>query len=232
MPNEFDPAEAVRYAFDRTAREYDRARRMLVPCFDVFYGALLDQLRFPPDAAPRVLDLGAGTGLVAALVRARYPRATLTLVDIAPKMLDLARKRFAEDETGVRFVVADYSHEDLDAEYDTVVSALSIHHLTDADKAGLFQRVRKALVPGGIFVNADQVLGRTPDEDRMYWEDWEREARALGATNDDIAMAQERMREDRTAPLASQLGWLHAAGFQDVACHFQWQAFAVYSGRA
>ena len=57
----------VAAAFDAVATEYDAACRRLVPCFDGLYGTVLDLIaeRGPPRGA-RVLDLGAGTGLLAA----------------------------------------------------------------------------------------------------------------------------------------------------------------------
>jgi tRNA (cmo5U34)-methyltransferase len=55
--------------FDEAAAEgYDRARRQLVPPFDDFYGTVVESIPYEPEAAIRVLDLGAGTGLLSALV--------------------------------------------------------------------------------------------------------------------------------------------------------------------
>ena len=223
-------ADAVRTAFDRTAHDYDRSRRQLVPCFEDFYGAVLDLLPFEPESRARVLDLGAGTGLLSALIRDRFPQVELTLVDITPKMLDLARKRFADDDAHVAFEIADLETLAFERQYDAVVSALAIHHLADDGKARLFSRVFGALAPGGLFVNAEQVLGETETIDRRYWDTWDREARALGATDADIEDAWMRMAEDRSATLEAQLGWLRDAGFRDVTCWYKWQAMAVYSG--
>ena len=230
MTHDTGGADAVRAAFDRTAHDYDRSRRQLVPCFDDFYGAALELLPFPPDAAPRILDLGAGTGLLSALIRDRWPNAELTLVDIAPKMLELARGRFDAADSRVQFELADLSTLVFEREYDAVVSALAIHHLTDEHKADLFKRVYGALAPGGVFVNAEQILGETVAIDKGFWDTWDREARALGATDADIEDAWLRMAEDRCATVEAQLGWLRDAGFRDVDCWYKWHALAVYAG--
>ena len=63
-------------AFDAVATEYDAARRRLMPCFDGLYGTVLELIaEWGPPRGARVLDLGAGTGLLAAMVRAARSRA-------------------------------------------------------------------------------------------------------------------------------------------------------------
>jgi tRNA (cmo5U34)-methyltransferase len=219
----------VRAAFDATAHDYDASRRRLVPCFDAFYGAALSLLPFPREAAPTLLDLGAGTGLLAGLVAAAHPRATLVLVDVSAAMLERARERLRDLGGRARFVAGDLAELALPP-CDAAVSALAIHHLDAAGKRDLFARVHAALAPGGVFVNADQVLGATPEAERRQWERWERDARALGADDAEIAMARERMREDRPSTLAEQLRWLREAGFRDVRCAFERAPFAVFAG--
>jgi tRNA (cmo5U34)-methyltransferase len=56
-------------------------------------------------------------------------------------------------------------------------------------------------------------------------------ARALGATDDEWAGAQERMRHDRCATVEQQLGWLREAGFADADCPFKDHRFAVLVAR-
>jgi tRNA (cmo5U34)-methyltransferase len=115
--------------------------------------------------------------------------------------------------------------------FDAVVSALSIHHCDDAAKRDLFRRCHAALVPDGVFVNAEQVAGPTPALEAAYDRAWLAAARRAGATDAEIAGARTRMAEDRCATLAAQLDWLAGAGFADVDCWFKDGRFAVYAGR-
>jgi tRNA (cmo5U34)-methyltransferase len=223
-------SDSVKTAFDQAAQTYDRARRQLIPCFEDFYGTVLALMPYPSEAAFRVLDLGAGTGLLSWFVARQFPNAHLTLLDISAPMLDKARERLAGLAGRCHFIVADYA-ERLQGEFEVVVSALSIHHLTDAHKAMLFDYVYTVLTPGGVFINADQVLGATPAIDRCYRDNWLRQVRLRGVSEMDLQAALERMREDRMAPLDAQLSWLREAGFEAVHNAFQQDSFVVFTGR-
>jgi tRNA (cmo5U34)-methyltransferase len=214
--------------FDAHAADYEAPRRRLIPPFDAFYGtavAALGMLGRPPR---RVLDLGAGTGILAARVAAAYPEAELVLTDGAPAMLEQARAALG-DRT--RIVVADLADPLPGGGFDAVVSALAIHHLENAAKRDLFARVREALPPGGVFVNAEQVAGPAPCFDRLYREWHEAAARAAGTDDAEWAGAQERMRHDRCADVESQLRWLREAGFDAADCLFKDHRFAVLVAR-
>ena len=222
---------AITDAFDRAAPSYDALRRLLIPCFDDFYEAALVLLGDAAGKAPRVLDLGAGTGLLAARVLERFPEARLTLVDLSEGMLAQARSRFEGAPPGqVSMVAADYTAGDLGGPYDAVVSALSIHHLEDPAKRALFRHILAALRPGGVFVNADQAAGPTLARDALYRALWLQAVRAAGVSEADLAAARERMTHDRLSPLAAQLGWLEEAGFAEVDCGFKQWSFVVYAG--
>jgi len=220
----------VKTAFDEAAQTYDRARRQLIPCFDDFYDTALALIPHQPQANFRVLDLGAGTGLLSFLVARKFPMARITLLDISPEMLNKARERFAGKEERLEFIAGDYADR-IEGQFDVVISALSIHHLSDADKIKLFKNIYKALPDGGRFINADQILGPTPDIEQVYHETWLRQARDLEVSETDLNAALERMKADRMAPLDSQLDWLQHAGFSSVHCWYQHHRFAVFSGQ-
>lgn len=216
--------------FSAGARDYDRARRQLVPGFDDFYGAVFDFLTFEKDRPVRVLDLGAGTGLLGAMVAERFPNSRITLLDVSGEMLEVARRRLSADPGRFDFRVADYAGEKDWGEYEVIISALSIHHLEDADKRKVFRRAYESLSPCGVFINADQVLGATPEVEERYHEHWLRRARAADAGEKDLNAALERMEEDRYATLDSQLVWLREAGFDPVDCMYRDHQFAVFGG--
>ncbi|WP_343445114.1 class I SAM-dependent methyltransferase [Micromonospora schwarzwaldensis] len=224
-------------AFDAVAGRYDQARRRLVPCFDAFYGTAIEVAAPPLRAAlaagrtPEVLDLGAGTGLLSLLLSAAVPGVRLTLVDGAPAMLAVATGHLAARGVPHRTVHADLADPLPAGRYDAVVSALAIHHLDDDGKRSLYRRAADALVPGGVFVNAEQVAGPTTALDRRYDEVWTARITELGSDAEEVAGARERMRHDRPATVADQCRWLGEAGLTDVDCFFKEWRFAVFGGR-
>lgn len=221
----------VKQTFDGAAARYDALRRQLIPCFDGFYGAAVELLDLPEDRPVRILDVGAGTGLLAGLVARRHPGARLTLLDFSEEMLARAARRFDGAPTPVEIRVGDYSSAPLGGPWDAVVSALSIHHLPDEEKRRLYGRILEALAPGGIFVDADNVLAEDPAVQARDRAAWIAAIRRSGLPEAELEAALERTKVDVLAPLALQLGWLRELGYAEVDCAYKWRHFAVFSGR-
>jgi SAM-dependent methyltransferase len=108
--------------------------------------------RIGPLAGKKLLDIGAGLG--ESSVYFALQGANVTVVDISPQMvataLDLGRK-FGVQLEGI---IASAENLNLTADtYDIVYAANTIHHVQD--RAALFQQLRRALKPGGMFFSYD-----------------------------------------------------------------------------
>ena len=217
--------------FDETAQQYDEGRRRLLPCYDDFYGMVMKLLAYPKEAHIQVLELGAGTGILSRMIADVFPNARLTMVDISWEMLALAKRRLGDDPR-FRYMHANIALIALPGEFDAVVSALVIHHLTDDEKHVLYGDIHKALAPDGIFINADQVRGPTAVLEQRYDDMWLADIRALGTSDEELVQVRKRMAEDRPATLEVQLAWLREVGFRHVDCWYKHDRFAVFSGAA
>ena len=216
--------QRTREVFDHTARSYDGGRARLIPCYDEFYGTAVGLI---PAGADPILDLGAGTGLLSAMIHERFPDARLHLLDNSEAMLAQALARFTGDPK-IQCQLGDYTSASWGGSYAAVVSALSIHHLTDEAKRKLFVRIHEALTQGGVFINAEQILASTAQLEEQARIDWLAEVRALGATDEQVAASLLRQTEDRCATIADQLDWIREAGFSQARCAFQQGRFAVF----
>lgn len=208
---------------------FDALRRQLIPSFDLLYGSAVSVVAMSVPRQPRILDLGAGTGLLSAALLDRLPDAELLLVDRSQPMLARAVQRFETVER-VSTLVSDLTDPLPAGPFDAVVSGLAIHHLPHEDKRDLFARIRDVLRPGGLFVNVEQVLAPTPAIEALYDRQHETHVHESGTPADEWAAGRERMKHDICIDVDTQLGWLREAGYAQVDCLAKDWRFATYAG--
>ncbi|WP_299525042.1 class I SAM-dependent methyltransferase [uncultured Methanobrevibacter sp.] len=210
--------------FNQKAGEYDDERRALIPCFDDFYGIAIDCIDFEGDN-PKVLDLGAGTGILSQFLLNKYPNAEITLIDLADKMLNEAKKRF-EGNDNVYFVCDDYLNHEFDTKFDIVISSLSIHHLTGDDKKLLIEKYVDLLNDGGNFVNADQVLNPFPEVEEYFKVKLDEHKGDIS----DEAYEEAKLRRtyDKPSSVDFQVDCLKNAGCQYIGIPYKYYMFAVF----
>ncbi len=223
--------EKIRDAFDSIASQYDANRKKLIPCFDELYSIPISLITLIPEKSTRlnVLDIGAGTGLLTSFLLEKYPDSNVTLIDMAAGMMDIAKIRF-KGNNNINYIIADYVDYDFGGIFDVIISAMSIHHLAPVDKQGLFAKIYNHLRPGGLFVNAEQILGNTETIETYYKKEWERMIRQSGVPEEEIAAWKERLKLDRESTVEQQINWLKDAGFADADCAYKFYKFAVIFG--
>jgi ubiquinone/menaquinone biosynthesis C-methylase UbiE len=123
------------------------------PGFLLLRERILELARLGP--GDRVLDIGAGTGLLALAVAPRV--AHVTALDISPAMCAHLERKLQRLGVGNAQVVVDEATALPlpDDGVDVVVSNYCFHHLRDSDKARALAQIRRVLRPGGRLVFAD-----------------------------------------------------------------------------
>src|SRR5262249_35049148 len=114
--------------------------------------------------------------------------------------------------------------------FEAVISALAIHHLSNEEKRALYARIISLLVPGGVFINAEQIAGRSQRLQQLYENVHLDGARERGSSETEIQGAIQRMSCDQCATVTEQIRWLEQLGFEDVDCFYRSFRFAVFGG--
>ena len=98
----------------------------------------------------RVMDFGAGTGLISSQVAPRVKK--IVAVDISEAMLNKLVSK-AELQGKVEIVCQDIIDKPIAEKFDLIMSAMAMHHVKDTSK--LIQRFSEHLRPRGIIALAD-----------------------------------------------------------------------------
>lgn len=133
----------VRRAFSAAAPAYEAIARLQAGIGDELY----ERLDVVQAAPSRVLDVGSGTGRLAARLKQRWPQAEVLCVDVAVGMLRQARKRAGLFKP-LRRIAGDARALPLtDRSVDLLVSSLCLQWLDDPAPA--FREFARVLRPGG-----------------------------------------------------------------------------------
>ncbi|MDR3597465.1 class I SAM-dependent methyltransferase [Clostridium sp.] len=219
----------IQNKFNDISQKYDSQRKKLIPCFEDFYSISTAIAETDLDN-PKILDLGAGTGIFSEYILKKYPKASLTLIDISEKMLEISKLRF-KNENNIKYIFEDYLSYDFNEKYDIIISSLSIHHLIDEEKFKLFKKCYSLLNIGGIFINADQFQGETPYIESLNKKLWKLKIENSDLSTEELLSCYERIKLDKEATLSQHIKWFKECGFSDIGCVYKYHHFGVICGR-
>ncbi len=206
--------------FGSMADSYDSLIRRAVPRYDEMLVRLVDYL---PRFAPRILELGCGTGNLSLALAERYPEASLTFVDAAPEMLATTRARLERAHPAsverTRFVESVF--EKIDSRlgtFDLVTSSISLHHV--ADKESLYGNIYALVEPGGTFRFSDQLRGGTESIHEINWRRWLEFCREPENCSEEevTSLLEHAAAHDHYTPLQEHFRLLRTAGFTKLDC--------------
>ena len=194
-------------------------------------------LPFDEDDTFTFLDLGAGTGSASHGILQLYPHSTAILADFSAEMIAAGEVEMQPFAGRYRFVTFDMSTDvwptAIPRKVDAVITGMSIHHMPDDRKRGLFAEIFDRLRPGGWYLNYDAI-----DSDEAVVRDaWTRAHDRIDPlaaeqrqhpTALDLARHTNHMRH--VIPLSPQLTWFTQAGFIGVDVYWKKLEDVVYGG--
>jgi len=215
------------------AKRYDDAIKRRVPLYGEMQTLMVSLLPFSKKDYIRVLDLGCGTGGTSIALLKEFPLARVTGVDSSEAMLEVAAAKVKQTTWRMDFVCQDImgALPRSDGGYDVILSAFSLHYLTEHKKIDILKRCHSELKPGGVLMDAEAVL--TPSE-RVYltfMEKWKDFQRANRFSEDEIgAQMLKFVRDVKPMTVEKHMALMNESGFIDVECYFKYMNWAVFGG--
>ena len=140
--------QQAQHEFTRWSESYDRGILQWL-LFGPSHRALIKRIKaVAADRPIKILDIGCGTGILAAKLRDSLPLCKVWGIDLNAEMLGQGRERWQRNAAHVQAVQGDSEQLPFDADvFDFVTCANSFHHYPNQAKA--VAEMNRVLKPGG-----------------------------------------------------------------------------------
>jgi ubiquinone/menaquinone biosynthesis C-methylase UbiE len=193
--------------------DYDARIRTFIPGYEQMLDAAAYALRVLPAHEPVVVDLGTGTGALAARCISVRSDAKLVAIDEDTAILDMARQRFARDGVVASFLQSSF----LDASLppcDAIVASLALHHVrTPERKQQLYRDCRSVLSRDGLLISADCFVSADRRLAELERDVWRAHLQRSYSETDTQGYFNAWAQEDVYLPLMQELALMRDAGF-------------------
>lgn len=185
-----------------------------------------------PQAA-NLLDIGCGAGNYTLKMLSKVANLNCVLNDLSMPMLQKAKERVSAQTTGtVTLIQDDMRNLDLpDNHFDIVLAAATLHHLRDDDDWELmFNKIYKALKPGGSFWISDLIIHESTLINKLFEDKYDSHLEKLGGPEYRKKVMDYVHYEDTPRSLNYQLALLAKAGFSSIEVLHKNSCFAAFGG--
>ncbi len=224
--------EEVKARFDHeTAAVYSQDSPIYLPDFAAAFALVIKSVTSHLPAAPRFLDLGAGTGNLSRRMLEAVENSHGTLLDFSPNMLAGTSTVLASYQGRYDTICADFFSAEFAAQqFDVVISSFALHHARgDEEYLQVYRHIHRWLKPGGVFTCCDVVSGDTPHWTALNEQGWQGYLRAVDFPEEQIErIFASYYVEDTPISLSRHLALLHEAGFTHTDVLWKQYNFAVY----
>jgi tRNA (cmo5U34)-methyltransferase len=176
------------------------------------------------------VELGIGTGSLTERVINAIPKARIIGIDADAKMLEETARRLSSHQDRIKLRLQDFFSE-LPAAQNAYFAARALHHVpTLSLKQTLYQKIYDALVPGGLFLNADAMFDDA-DSNRKR-NRWAAHLVSAGfAEKEAFAHLQSWKKEDNYFGVEIELALMNNAGFSHCDVAWRYGPMAVTVGK-
>ncbi len=205
--------------------EYDARIRTFIPDYEEMLDAAAEAV---PPSTRTLVDLGTGTGALAARCLARVRRVRVVGIDADPDILRLAATRLDRRAT---LLPGSFLRVSL-PRCDAATASFALHHVrTVAAKARLYRTIHSALSPHGVAISVDCHPARDRRTAARQRAAWHQHLEQRYGAREAGAYLRAWAKEDTYVPLDDELALMTRAGF---AADVIWRkgAFAVIVGVA
>ena len=206
--------------------EYDATIASLIPHYKELIDAAAMAVRVVAPTAPAVVDLGTGSGALAAAIIKVRPKARLIGIDADEAMLAAARRRLRGRIDTIRddFELARIPR------CDVIAASFALHHIDSGHKkAALYKRCFTSLRDGGMLVSADCFLNSTTKLQKHNREAWLAHLQKKYTRKKAENFLRTWAKEDVYFTLDREVELLREAGFT-VEVTWRKDSFAVVAG--
>jgi tRNA (cmo5U34)-methyltransferase len=211
--------------------EYDQRIRTFIPNYAEMLGEVAATVALVEKKQPTLVDLGIGTGALAARCLAISRQARVIGIDADPDILALARRRLAQKRVQKPTLIQGNFLASALPRCDAIVATLALHHIAEAKtKQRFYAKCFAALSHGGIFANGDCFMAENSKLSQRYMKMWEKHLRQFYSPRQMQGFFAAWAEEDTYFPLAQELVMLKAVGFE-IEVTWRRAPFAVVMGR-
>ena len=181
--------------------------------------------------AKELLDIGCGAGNYTLKMLVKVPNLNCTLNDLSMPMLQKAKERVSPQTKGtVTLIQDDMRNLNLFNDYfDIILAAATLHHLRDdEDWEMMFNKIYKALKPGGSFWVSDLVTHDSKFIKKLFEDEYGNYLETLGGPEYRQKVLDYVHYEDTPRSLNYQLALLAKVGFSTIDVLHKNSSFAAF----
>ena len=193
--------------------EYDDRIRTFIPGYEQMLEAAAGALGAIAVPEPVVVDLGTGTGALAARCISVRSDARLVAIDEDAAILDMARHRIARIGAVASFLQCSFVAATLPSCH-AIVTSLALHHVRTAErKQQLYRDCHDAIAQGGLLISADCMPSSDARLAELERQGWHRHLRHSYSEADTQGYFDAWATEDVYFTLTQELAMMRRAGF-------------------